>query len=66
MVVTSVAIETGFTVQTVAQTGDSMVQFWMVVDMHVANDRFVVQTVQNCGVPQCPDKVVGVPAVAVH
>ena len=68
MVVTSVAIETGFTVQTVAQTGDSMVQFWMVVDMHVANDRFMVQTVQNWGVPQlqCPDKVVDLPAVAVH
>ena len=36
VVVTSVAIVIGFTVQTVAQTGDSMVQFWMVVDMHVA------------------------------
>ena len=33
MVVTSVAIVIGFTVQTIAQTGDSMVQFWMVVDM---------------------------------
>ena len=36
VVVSSVAIVMGFTVQTVAQTGDSMVQFWMVVDMHVA------------------------------
>ena len=29
-------LKSGITVQTVAQTGDSMVQFWMVVDMHVA------------------------------
>ena len=47
-----------------------MVQFWE-GRRHArccANDRVMVQTVQNCGVPQlhCSDKFVDVPAVAVH
>ena len=62
--------ETGLTVQTVQKTGDSMVQFWE-GRRHArccANDRVMVQTVQNFGVPQlhCSDKFVDVPAVAVH
>ena len=62
--------DTGFTVQTVPKTGDYMVQFWE-GRRHArccANDRVVVQTVQNCFVPQlhCSDKVVDVNAVAVH
>ena len=51
--------------QTVQKTGDSMVQFWD-GRRHArwcANDRAMVQTVQNCGVlqVQCADKVVDVP-----
>ena len=41
---------------------------WLSICTLLCNDRFMVQTVQNCGVPQlrCPVKVVDVFAVAVH
>ena len=69
LVATSVASQRGLTVQTVQKTGDSMVQFWMVVDMPVGvQTTGFGQTVQETVAPQLhsSDKVVDAPAVAVH
>ena len=60
--------ETGATALNVQKTGDSMVQFWMVVDMPlVANDRAVVQTVLKTVVfRRCSTLTVWSMSVAVH
>ena len=60
--------ETGLTVQTVQMLGDSTAQFlgWLST-CPCADDRFWSDSAENCGSAVAfPDKVVDVPAVAVH
>ena len=61
--------ETGLTVQTVQKTGfHGAVLGRLSTCTLVGKRQALVQTLQNCGVPQlqCSDKVVDAPAVAVH